>query len=224
MQQQFSAAPGTNLEFKALSNASPIRGIQIDNPSGSWLFVVSEQLYCPPYTIGWAMPLSYEQASITVRSGNGPSGQVATTQGDNWTLTLNDEAVEPSAGVPYQFTQQFTPNVFTAASSVAFNESNPELSVQLIAGVAGRRIRILSILIVVGEFDSNYSQDITMNVLLEEINLYVNLGGPNPSAFYAQYAAGSLDLPVASDLTYSAAVGWDVGTGSVKFAIGYQLI
>lgn len=120
MRFSFTANQGVSLESKSLPNGALIAGILIDNPGGQWLYVVSEQQYIPPYTIGWSMPLSYEQASITVKSGISPAGQVGTIQGDAWTLTLDSTPVSVSAGGPTsQFIQQFTPQFNANVSLLA---------------------------------------------------------------------------------------------------------
>lgn len=140
-------APGVSATSVALSNAAGIRGIQVDNPSGSWLYVVSEQVYIPPYTIGWGLPLSYSQTSITINAVNGPAGQISTSAGDPWTLTLFDEEVDQSAGAQYQFTTGFASTIALVGFSLNLLSSNTytQTNVQLIAPVAGKRIRLHSL-------------------------------------------------------------------------------
>lgn len=207
MRQPFSAAPGVNLEYKALSNGEPIRGIEIDNPSGSWLYVVSEQLYCPPYTIGWATNLSWDQTSVTVKAGNGPAGQVATTQGDDWTLYLNSETVSPSSGVPYQFIQQFTPNVLTAADNISLGpNSTPGLFLTpFVLPVVGKRLRILRVEIshnldrlgnLTTVVQSRMSVEYIPSVTYRAPSINCNIGGPYPISCEHIYPQGSFDLPM----------------------------
>lgn len=140
-------APGASALSVALSNAAPIRGIQVDNPSGGWLYVVSEQQWVPPYTIGWAMPLSYDQSSITIQYfTTGPASQVGTTAGDNWTLTVFDEAVAQSDGSQYQLNTGFAPLITSGGRNLVLNSANGYSSGGAVAGATpatGKRIRVI---------------------------------------------------------------------------------
>lgn len=142
-QVPFNAVAGVDLLSKALPNGGMIRGIQIDNPTGSWLYIVSERAYCPPYTVGWAMPLTYGQSAITITAGNGPSGQIGTDVGDPWTLYLFDEEVESSAGVPYQFVQNYSPTLL-AGQTFTIPTGSALINQNLVSAVVGRQLRIIS--------------------------------------------------------------------------------
>lgn len=149
MKELFQFAPGSNAQSVSLSNAAPIRGIQIDNPTGGWLYVVSEKVYVPPYTIGWSLPLSYDQTSVNVNYGNGPAGQVGTNQGDNWTIILFNEEVDQSAGAQYQFTSGFASTIALTGNQYDLIASNSySISNQIIIpAIAGTRIRLHSLFI-----------------------------------------------------------------------------
>lgn len=147
MQIEFTAAPGTSLLAKSLPNGHMIKGIQIDNPSGNWLYVVSEQLFCPPYTIGWAIPTTYDQSSINVEARlTGPANQVGTNQGENWRLNLFDVEVAPSAGVPYSFVNQFTAQSKSPTTTLASSLFAAQ-SIQVLPTVVNKRYRLKSLFI-----------------------------------------------------------------------------
>lgn len=149
MFQTFRANAGTSILFKSLSNGHMIRGIVINNVTGGWLYVVSEQQYVPPYTIGWSMPLTYAQASISVNYlALGPTAQVSTQQVgtfEQWELELHDEPVDASTGGQQtQYVEQFTPTLFSSSSITPSFPGGSDTSTQ-IAGVLNKRIRILQI-------------------------------------------------------------------------------
>lgn len=85
------AAPGPG-------NSGQIGGIQINNPSGSWLRVETVEQYVPPYTNGWQYPLIPMQANATVRFVDSPSGSKSVLQGSPPQVTLFDEQLPPSEG------------------------------------------------------------------------------------------------------------------------------
>jgi hypothetical protein len=105
-QQTTQFPPGGSLQDWApgFSTAgSPIRGIKIDNTSGSWLSLIIPGLpvqYVPPYTLGWSMSLLTPLNTVTVNSG-GPSGSVSTNSGTNVTVYVYDESIGDSAGNTY---------------------------------------------------------------------------------------------------------------------------
>lgn len=113
MKRPYTTAVGVSLVSASLFNATPIRGIVIDNPSGGWLYVVELNDFCPPFTLQWSRTLEYAGSAITVRYGQSPAGQVNTTAGDPYTVTLFDGATGISNGVPSAFVSQFNPLLTT---------------------------------------------------------------------------------------------------------------
>jgi hypothetical protein len=60
-----------------------IRGIRVDNQSGSWLSISISGLgvqFIPPYTLGWSQSPYSPLSSITILS-QGPINSQSTTQG-----------------------------------------------------------------------------------------------------------------------------------------------
>lgn len=109
MKRPYTANPGTSLTSISLYNATQIRGVVIDNPSGGWLYVVEANDFCPPFKLGWARDLEYAGTALTVIYGRSPASQVSTTQGDPYTVTVDSEPVGLSAGVDAPFVTQFNP-------------------------------------------------------------------------------------------------------------------
>lgn len=109
MQRPYRAAPGVSLPSISLFNATPIKGVVVDNPSGGWLNLVELNDFVPPYTMAWARDFEYSGSALTVNYAVSPAGQVSTQFGDPYTVTLYDQPVGSSAGVPSQFIDQFNP-------------------------------------------------------------------------------------------------------------------
>jgi hypothetical protein len=109
MKRPYTANPGTNLISISLFNATPIKGVVVDNPSGGWLYIVELNDFVPPYTMAWARDLEYAGSALTIRYAIAPATQVSTQFGDPYTVTLYSDPVGASAGVPSQFIDQFNP-------------------------------------------------------------------------------------------------------------------
>lgn len=93
--------PGASLESYIPPGLDYIRGIQIDNPSGTWIWIEAAKAWVPPYTINWGMTLPSAQQSITIRTGNGPAGKLGTTTGSAITVTLWNVSVPDSLGTTF---------------------------------------------------------------------------------------------------------------------------
>ena len=151
MKQSFTANPGVSLTSIQIRGGVPLHGIVIDNPSGNWLFVVELLDYCPPYTLGWSRDFDYAGSAITIRAGNGPSGQVGTNAGDAYTVTLNTDPVGFSAGnvsggggSGSSFIQNFTPTLSNVTVILCFTSTFNHIG--FIANPGGnKRIRLLTV-------------------------------------------------------------------------------
>lgn len=95
--REYNVPVGTDL-IDAVGNGWQIGGIQINNPSGSWLRVSGIEQYVPPYTLGWTFPITPTQASISVRFVDSPSGTPSELVGNPVTVTLFDTTVPASPG------------------------------------------------------------------------------------------------------------------------------
>lgn len=140
---------GQNLESAGLPTEQ-IRLVQVDNPSGQWLRLYPTYDYIPPYTNGFIRTFGTTVTAISVRV-EAPAGQVGTEAGDAIRVILDSEAsVSDSNGVP--FITEFTPVL--AATTAGLVRVTVGLTATLIAAIAGRRIRLLSIVAVLGGFPS----------------------------------------------------------------------
>jgi hypothetical protein len=105
-QQTTQFPPGGNLTNWVpgfSTSGHPIRGLRVDNTSGSWLGVQIPSLavqYVPPYTLAWSMTLLTPLSNVTILSG-GPPGSVSTSTGDNVTVYAYSESVGDSNGNTY---------------------------------------------------------------------------------------------------------------------------
>jgi hypothetical protein len=69
---------GENLESAEPGFA--IRGITVDNRSGSWLWISELEQYVPPYTLGWRRGLRWVARTINVRFVTAPRGTIPSTE------------------------------------------------------------------------------------------------------------------------------------------------
>lgn len=142
MRQRFTAPAGTSLRGIGLQTGFTL-GIEIDNASGSWLYIPTLETWVPPYTLGWAQTFPYAIASCDIIAGNGPAGEIGTTQGDGITVYLTDQAVAASLGkidVGAPFIQGFTP-ISIASALVTVLRSVGALST-ILPAIPGKRYRL----------------------------------------------------------------------------------
>lgn len=99
MRTRFFANPGVDLLGIGLVTGYST-GIEIDNQSGSWLYIPTLEAFVPPFTIGWSLSFPYAVASVDVLAQDGPAGQLSTSEGTGVTVYLSDANVGASAGVP----------------------------------------------------------------------------------------------------------------------------
>lgn len=79
-----------------------IRGVTIDNLSGSWLLIPFTGQWIPPYVLGWASTLRPGALSFSVKySATGPGGQISTALGSPMSLTVYDSPILNSGGTAF---------------------------------------------------------------------------------------------------------------------------
>lgn len=143
MKRPYTAAPGVSLPSISLFNATPIRGIIVDNPSGGWLYIVEILDFCPPYTLQWKRDLDYAGSAITVKYGIGPASQISTNQGDAYAIVLDSEPVGNSAGFPSPFVKQFNPLLTTGFTHLFTQGDAPAIFSQTTNLTGGtKRLRV----------------------------------------------------------------------------------
>lgn len=91
--------PGTGKPSWNLPNSYQIAGVTIDNPCGSWLLIVEDNTYIPPYTFRFAHTFAPTLNRISIMYANGPAGQISTQEGDVPTAQIYDRPVAESAGL-----------------------------------------------------------------------------------------------------------------------------
>lgn len=103
-----------------------IAGIEIDNPSGSWLRITGIDQYVPPYTIGWAFPISPSQMSISILFVDSPSGTPSQLSGSPVTVRLHSIPIPANPGFPSgasEFQQGGIGNKTYAFNVIVINET-----------------------------------------------------------------------------------------------------
>lgn len=160
MRTRFEAAPGVSFRAIGLQTGFAY-GVEIDNRSGSWLWMPSIETYVPPFTIGWALSFPYGIVSLDIIAGlNGPAGQVSTSEGESVIVYLVDTqgVVASSSGSPDP-THGAGPIAPTVGEAFIDQSVEPEeVVIQAttaiesaatlifpVPGVAGRRVRLYEI-------------------------------------------------------------------------------
>jgi hypothetical protein len=96
------------------TGGSPIRGLKVDNTSGSWLGVQVVGLptqYIPPYTLGWAMTFTTPLSNVTITSG-GPPSSISTNSGSNVSVYAYSSEIAGTSGNTY-YTPTTNPSILS---------------------------------------------------------------------------------------------------------------
>ena len=145
-QQTTQFPPGGNLLNWApgfSTSGSPIRGLRIDNTSGSWLGVQIPSLavqYVPPYTLAWSVTLLTPLNNITVLSG-GPPNSFSTAGGTNVTVYAYTDSVGDSQGNTYYTPIEQARVLWKNDQRLVAPKTHTSWS--LMTGLAGQSYRIL---------------------------------------------------------------------------------
>lgn len=209
MRVRFTAAPGGDLRAISLPG-SFIRGVEVDNRSGSWLQLLGFDTFIPPYTLGWSVGMPHGASSVDIVSQDGPAGQVSTSEGSHYVVHLTDDMLPSSAGSPdpgAPFIRGFTPS-FAVDTSQQVPATTGLANQPLIPGVAGRRIRLLSISArVVLSFIGVTNGADTIGFTVHDDTANVVVGGrvgPDQPSYYNGLGSG-LDCPVGAGVNFTAA-------------------
>lgn len=78
----------------------PCRGLIVDNYSSVWIFVSGADVYIPPFSVRWHLPIYQASSSLRVLA-SAPQGytQPALTAGGTFSIVAVEEKVEAVAGV-----------------------------------------------------------------------------------------------------------------------------
>lgn len=236
--QRFFQLPGVSFVAIALQTGRA-NGIEIDNSSGSWLFIPSMETYIPPFTIGWSMDFPYAVTSVDIQATNGPAGQVSTTQGTGVTVYLFDDKVGSSPGsadvagitraggspdAGSAFIQGFTPLI--QRTNTVLIPYSTGFDAIIIAGTTGKRIRMRSVEFTLQPFSGvppiNWDSAVAVQLWTDTLDNVVTrrLTTETPSQAVSYDAGLSLGVGEAIHLQAFA----DLATSTVAWSIGYELI
>lgn len=185
MRTRFFANPGVDLLGIGLVTGYST-GIEIDNQSGSWLYIPTLETFVPPFTIGWSLSFPYAVASVDVLAQDGPAGQISTSEGTGVTVYLSDARVGASAGVPDlssrgaaaspDYGSAFIDQSVEPATAVIQATTAIESAATVIfpvAGIANRRVRLYEISI-------SYAVDAGTNEPMDgSVKAFPNGDGPS---------------------------------------------
>lgn len=123
---------------------SRIRGVIVDNPSGSWVKLdgpgLGFQPYIAPYTLAWAVSLLPSVDEIIATYTVGPVGQPSSLAGAPLVVYLFEAQVPSSAGSTFSIASGLTQISTVGVLAVAATQQQ-----QLVAAVASQRISVLSV-------------------------------------------------------------------------------
>jgi hypothetical protein len=222
MRTRFTADPGVSLPGIGLQTGMT-RGIEIDNTSGSWLYIPSLETFVPPYTIGWAMTFPIAVSSLDINAGNGPAGQLGTPAGDAITVYLTSYTVERAAGVPAPGTPFIPTTTATPQLPIYNNVGTGSGIVTVITPPAGRRIRIYTLIasyqppggaVDDAELSCNWIR-LDHLTLLNEIFAPLRVSPANPNAEIIFGGENGIDLPPDDILRVSVSLDWGSGNNIV---------
>lgn len=211
---------GVDLQAFGTPGGQAVSGIIIDNPSGDWLLVQpGNNLFVPPYQMGWAHSFLPTTASVNVLATTfgaaralPPAGQVSTLQGDPYTVKLYDEPVGESNGVsvlpPIIPTQQSA--VTTFGVTIPFNS----IGIVLIPAVANKVIRVLYVSAAYVGI-SDISAFVT---LIGAANfIFLQLAGVTKPDDTLVFPDKGIFLPIGRALTANVQTIWQVGGAGFAF-------
>lgn len=155
MQRQYTLQLGSDLVGATIAANTQIGGMQVDNPSGSWLHVEVVDQYVPPFTLGWQLILLPTQLAVTIRFTNSPSGTPSKLTGSPVVVTLSDMPLGQSQGFPSGAAQSESPiGAFLFSGSAVFTaRETASAELPIVTPVPGNRIVPLRVM-VRGYFDS----------------------------------------------------------------------
>lgn len=190
---RFTQLPGVSF-VKIATQTGATRGVEIDNPSGSWLYIPSLETYIPPYTTGWAFGFPYDVASIDIIAGQSPAGQVSTTQGDPVVVYLTSEQIADVAGGPASFIKTDQSSTQSIPSLSVNCKSSGSGTVVLIPAVANQRIRITSLTFT---SDGAGDTDIGISILSSPANLLFSAIIPRRNPIFSpSLGSPGMDFPI----------------------------
>lgn len=133
---------GTDIDYWQPSGGWQIKGIRVDNPSGSWLSVAPFNRSIPPYTLNWYTSYNASVANVSVKFVDGPVGKLSTLVGNPVTVTIYNTEVGSSDGVPFIGTTK--PDVLIANINGLTANIVPTIYPLIVAPGLTSRLRLFS--------------------------------------------------------------------------------
>ncbi len=134
LERVYTLPLGQNALGITLPANQQIRGITIDNPSGSWLRVTGIEDFVPPFTMGWGANVNPARLTVDVLFADSPSGTASQLIGNMPVVTLYDYAVPASGGVASGVSQSQSPTGTDMQTGVFFPPA-PEIGVLVSLGL-----------------------------------------------------------------------------------------
>lgn len=218
MRTRFFQLPGVSFVAIGLQT-SQARGIEVDNSSGSWLYIPSLETFVPPFTIGWSYDFPYAVSGVDIHAAiESPAGQISTLQGDGVTVYLTDGAVgtsggvddvagraragaasSPGTGVP--FIEGFTPVLGAEQGNTATLAFVDNLA--FVAAIPGKRFRILtgSAMYIHGVTNGVSPVHVSLHDGSDSVQVDLRVTPDHPTD--TQLYPLGLDFPVSQSIVYS---------------------
>lgn len=221
---------GTDRLDTMLLGGQQIRGVQVDNPSGSWLYLPEIQEYVPPYVLGWARNIRNAVLKLSFKFVDGPSGQLSTRAGGLPLADIYDTNIPDSEGVPFQ-SRQDQPEINSTQNSVDMSAATGNVTTNLLGGSLTSRLRVF------GMWVRNASIDVAAQRLNEYVDIYFHenpfvpakmLGlfelSPNKQADGHYIAQGAIDLALGNEIRIQWVGVADVDRNNMAYHIVYAVI
>lgn len=123
-----------------------IRGVIVDNPSGSWVKLdgigLGFQPYIAPYTLAWSVSLLPSVNELSAAYVDGPTGQVSTSAGAPLVVYVFESQVPSSPGSNFQTAPPATLNTSPYRSTNVVANTFDVATIHL--AVVGVRFRIMA--------------------------------------------------------------------------------
>lgn len=193
-----------------------VRGITINNVSGSWLQVKTSGLignmYVPPYTVGWSKSISPAVQSVDI-SLSGPSGTIPSIAGDPWEAILSEDPVDNYNGSNFNAGTVSQPLI--ASGFITPNGSPPPFNLVPNPGVANKHVRTF-----LWEFSISASLLIAANTPIEcAINVVVVDGFGNNMIGNVDTINNHFIMPIPTGYDWHAST--NAGNGGLSVSAVY---
>lgn len=205
-----------------------IRGIKVDNPSGSWVMLdgigMAYQPFIQPYTLAWADSPLPSLAELKATYVTGPTGQPVSIAGQPLVVYLFEEQVPSSGGSQFVTSTPEELSITVTITALSIAQVTPILG----PPPAGQRYRLFGAKLNEAEApsaDANVFGLSGVHGLLQESITTADLGdlaiGPGQHADSDDYGTG-LDVSVDNGVSINLLSVW--GRHRVEVTLRYQVV